>query len=146
MRGANESIAQAKAEYQTFVATQQDAARKEQIAAWLAGHVGYDEKALRDFGKLLHAVTDSTSPAHQGFQTWNVYNLFADLRHSRDERSVTPAEMNSAVALAHAVFFATFYGEGMFGWMNVAVPKLGVETSIGGNCQVSPDGKSIICK
>jgi RHS repeat-associated protein len=65
-RSPGESVSQAEANYSTFVSMNEDQATKDQVNFWLAGNSGYSDKALTQFAAALHAILDSTSPAHTG--------------------------------------------------------------------------------
>jgi len=46
-------------------------AQDEQEKWFKQGKCGYSPEALAAAGLALHAVTDSTSPSHKGFQLWD---------------------------------------------------------------------------
>jgi RHS repeat-associated protein len=108
MRGPGQSVAEAESEYNDFVSNNEDQAMKTQISFWLSGGKGYSDKALAEFAAALHAVEDSTSPAHAGFQVWEWYNPKLVWQHHWAENSITPQQMNASVTAARNAFNATF--------------------------------------
>ena len=55
--------------------------------AWEAQEAGDDRRALHEFGLALHALQDSTSPMHHGFQLWTGNESWPDkIGHGYDER------------------------------------------------------------
>jgi hypothetical protein len=108
-----------------FVADQKEAAQILQSGKIPAGTTEPSLLAIEAFGVLLHAVTDETSPAHEGFQpwdwrdfcsaTWLGCNADSVLSHtSREgEREFTLQRENQAVGAARQWFLYTF-GESFF--------------------------------
>jgi RHS repeat-associated protein len=115
MRGPGQTVEQAEALYNGFVSGQVQAAQEAQIKFWMAnpGSHSLSDEALVHFAMALHAVDDSTSPAHAGFQYWNWINPFLVRRHTRAESSITPQQLQTAVSAAQGLFDQTF---GMFGF------------------------------
>ena len=76
MRSTSETVEQAQSEYNKFVSDSEASAAQDQVNFWKqmtpdaepSGVNGLSSTALSDFGLALHALTDSTSPAHMGFQ------------------------------------------------------------------------------
>jgi hypothetical protein len=115
MRGPGESVMQAEAQYDSFVSGQVQAAQEAQIKFWMAnpGSHSLSNDALVHFAMALHAVTDSTSPAHAGFQLWDWRNPLLVWRHMQNEKNITPGQLQTAVSAAQGLFNQTF---GMFGF------------------------------
>jgi len=118
MAAVGESPAEAEEDYQYFVTMNEDAAMKTQMSFWSAGNPGLSDDALGQFGLALHAILDSTSPAHAGFQAWNVWNIPLVLRHWREESSISPEQLATAVSAARVAFNSTFSPGYLFpsGW------------------------------
>jgi RHS repeat-associated protein len=108
MRGPGQSVADAQSDYQYFVSLYENSATKAQINFWVAGNPGLSKDALAMFGVALHAILDSTSPAHAGFQVWDLWNPALVWRHDRAESSISPQQLNTAVTAAKKAFNATF--------------------------------------
>jgi hypothetical protein len=53
----------------------------------------------------LHALTDATSPAQEGFQLWYGLNI---VTHKLRERSISPEQFNDAVRAAQEAYSQTF--------------------------------------
>ena len=115
MRGPDQSIMQAETQYNSFVSGQVQAAQEAQIKFWKAnpGSHSLSDEALVHFAMALHAVADSTSPAHAGFQLWDWRNPLLIWRHMQNEKSITPAQLQTAVSASQGLFDQTF---GMFGF------------------------------
>jgi hypothetical protein len=68
-------VAQAETQYNNFVSASETQAQSAQMQFWMADPDykldNLSEASLDAFGEALHAVLDSTSPAHSGFQEWN---------------------------------------------------------------------------
>lgn len=116
MRGPDQSVEEAKQLYNDFVANNEEIATRTQVDFWLAGNSGYSDKALASFAAALHAVTDSTSPAHEGFQVWNWRDVKLILRHRKAESSITQQQLQTAIATARAAFRTTF-GQRSLSWL-----------------------------
>lgn len=108
MRGPGQSVQEAEADYNTFVSLNEDQATKDQINFSLSGNTGYSNKALTEFAAALHAITDSTSPAHSGFQLWDWRRPGLVRNHVSRESTITPQQLANAVSAAQAAFIATF--------------------------------------
>jgi RHS repeat-associated protein len=109
MRAPGQSVADAEADYQNFVSTNEDAAAKAQISFWIAGNPGFSNDALKKFALALHAVLDSTSPAHAGFQVWDWRNYPQVRQHIRNENTITTQQLNNAVGAAQNAYNSTFF-------------------------------------
>jgi RHS repeat-associated protein len=109
MRGPGQSVEEAQADYNKFVSMNEDEATKDQINFWLAGNPGYSDKALAEFAAALHAVLDSTSPAHAGFQLWEWWNPRLVRRHTQAEKTISNQQLQNAVSAAQSAFNATFH-------------------------------------
>jgi RHS repeat-associated protein len=120
MRAPWESVAEAEAEYQDFVSTNEDAATKAQVNFWIAGNPGFSNDALKKFALALHAILDSTSPAHAGFQVWDWRNLPDSLYfHERRESTINQQQLSTAVAVAQNAFNSTFSTTVLPSWQSV---------------------------
>ena len=100
----------AAADYNIFVANNENTA---------AALQGYKEdlsvsdltpESLAAFAKALHAVLDSTSPAHEGFQQWKILDAIG---HHFRETSISDDQMKKAVQAARATFYATYLRDGL---------------------------------
>jgi hypothetical protein len=105
---SQQTAVQAEVEYQAFVDTNEDEATQAQMSFWAEGNAAYSNDALYKFGLALHAILDSTSPAHTGFQKWDWRNPIRDVRHSFAEHSISAQQMAAAVLAAQAAFSRTF--------------------------------------
>jgi hypothetical protein len=54
-----------------YIAAANDLVRNSIEAARTAAAQGHQEQSMRSFAIALHALEDSTSPAHEGFQIWS---------------------------------------------------------------------------
>ena len=111
MRGPGQTVEQAQGQFNDFVASSETSAQTAEWTFWLkdidnAGSMS--DEALARFGEALHAVVDSTSPAHVGFQEWNVWNFWGDWKHHNAESKITPQQMNNAINAARNAFNSTF--------------------------------------
>jgi hypothetical protein len=111
MSSPGESEEQAEADYNTFVSMNEDAATNDQVNFWLAGGTGYSDKALAEFAAALHAVVDSTSPTHRGFQVWNWKNPRMVAKHVYGEREsvFSGSVVDEAIPAAQQAFNKTFH-------------------------------------
>jgi hypothetical protein len=112
MRGPDQTIDQAQAQFNDFVSGEETGAPNAQLQFWMADP---DNKldnlsaaSLEAFGQALHAILDSTSPAHAGFQKWIVWNLAADWRHHNAENTISPQQMQNAVNAARNAYNAIY--------------------------------------
>lgn len=108
MRGPGQSVAEAQEDFNDFVSMNEDQAMKTQISFWLSGKTGYSDKALAEFAAALHAIEDSTSPAHAGFQLWEWYNPKLVWQHHWAENTITPQQFQNSVRAAQDAFKNTF--------------------------------------
>ena len=108
MRGPDESVADAQTAFRSFVANHENEATKAQISFWSSGNSGLTDTALAHFGAALHAIVDSTSPMHSGFQTWDWRNPLAVAKHFLGEASISPQQMSTAVSVARSAFVGVF--------------------------------------
>ena len=143
MRGPGESVEEAQADYSTFVSMNEDQATKDQVNFWLAGNPGYSDKALTEFGAALHAILDSTSPAHAGFQVWDWTNLALVLKHTQTENTITPQQLQNAVSAARNAFNMTFnpYNYNEFDLLELTMKPRGLVTSR--ICWIVDNGKTV---
>lgn len=111
MSSPGESVEQAEADYSTFVSMNEEAASKDQVDFWLAVNTGYSDKALAEFAAALHAVVDSTSPTHRGFQVWNWKNPRLVVKHVHGEREsvFSGSVVDEAISAAQRAFNQTFH-------------------------------------
>jgi RHS repeat-associated protein len=109
MRGPGQSVDDAQAEYQDFVSLNEDMAFQTQMNFWAAGNPGLSNDALAEFGAALHAIEDSTSPAHAGFQVWEWWKPALVWKHHWAENSISPQQLNTAVTAARSAFNSTFH-------------------------------------
>ncbi|MCM3872157.1 MAG: hypothetical protein ND895_15850, partial [Pyrinomonadaceae bacterium] len=76
------------------------------------GGKGFSPDALYAVGIAIHTVTDSTSPAHTGFQVWHgldgPINLIRAARHGVLESEITPAQQTEAVNKGREIFRMAF--------------------------------------
>ena len=108
MRGPGQSVDDAKADYDAFVSMNEDMGFQTQMNFWAANNPGLSDDALAEFAAALHAIEDSTSPAHEGFQVWEWWNPKLVLQHHWAENSISPQQMANSVAAARNAFNATF--------------------------------------
>jgi hypothetical protein len=145
MRTPGESVARAEAEYKTFISIHENAALKAQIKFWLAGRTAYSNEALAEFGAALHAILDSTSPTHAGFQVWDPRDVNAVVFHRLGESSIYPQELQDAVAAAKNAFNATFFPYDRFDLLEqILAPRSG-ENVTSKVCWLGPNG-NVICQ
>jgi RHS repeat-associated protein len=143
MRGPGESADDAKAEYDAFVSLNEDMAFQTQMSFWAAGNPGLSDDALAEFAAALHAIEDSTSPAHAGFQVWEWWNPKLVWQHHWAENSISPQQMNNSVAAARNAFNATFHPQmNQFDLLQLIVQpqKEEVKSKI---CYNTEDGKKV---
>jgi hypothetical protein len=93
------------------------------------------DEALARFGEALHAILDSTSPAHAGFQKWDRRNPFLLIAHHNAEKTINPQQMQNATTAARNAFNSTF---GMFGF-TIAPPEPTVTLTVT-NCVTDSNG------
>jgi RHS repeat-associated protein len=116
MRSDSETVQQAESEYNKFVSDSETSAAQDQVNFWKqmspdanpSGVDGLSSTALSDFGLALHAVADSTSPAHIGFQEWKWYDPMGVWDHHQTEANISPFQMQNAVNVARQAFRTTF--------------------------------------
>jgi hypothetical protein len=102
--------AQAAQQFSDFVSGNESSAQKAQMQFW-AGDPSDNElsdSALATFGLALHAMVDSTSPAHSWFQMWNWMNPFLVMNHTEAEKTISRTELINAANVARETFNATF--------------------------------------
>jgi hypothetical protein len=117
MRGPGQTVEQAEGQFNDFVSGEEGLAQHDQMQFWAADPgAGIDnqlsDQALADFARALHAVLDSTSPAHAGFQLWDWRNPLLFWRHHQAEKSINPQQLQTAVSAARHAYNNTF---GFFG-------------------------------
>jgi hypothetical protein len=109
MRAPGQSVADAQAKYSDFVSTEEAAANNLQIyfSDPDTEMTQINPESLAEFGKALHAIEDSLSPAHAGFQVWD-YNPAHVLHHHNAENSINAQQMQNAVNAARSAFNTTY--------------------------------------
>jgi RHS repeat-associated protein len=123
MRGPDQTVEQAQTQYNDFVESSEQSAQNAQMRFWMndpdanEDHALSDQ-ALADFAEALHAILDSTSPAHEGFQVWDWRNPALIVRHHNAEKTINDQQMQGAVSAARNAFNNTFGG--LFG---ITVPN-----------------------
>jgi hypothetical protein len=112
MSSPDQTVAQAQSQYNDFVSGEESEAQDAQMKFWTADP---DNKlndlspaSLEAFGKALHAVLDSTSPTHAGFQKWNWMNPSLVRQHINGESSISSQQMQNAVNAARNTYNATY--------------------------------------
>ena len=116
MSSDSENVVQAEAEYNKFVSDSETAAAQDQVMFWNqmtpdvqpSGIGGLSSNALGKFGLALHAVADSTSPVHRGFQEWKYYDLPGVWDHHQGEAQISPYQMQNAIRVVQNEFKKTF--------------------------------------
>jgi hypothetical protein len=117
MSSPGQTAADAAQQFSDFVSGNEADAQTIQIQFWLGDPASavdnqLSDSALTAFGLALHAMVDSTSPAHAGFQTWNVWNPFLVKNHVEAEKTITQPQLINAANVARNAFNETF---GVFG-------------------------------
>jgi RHS repeat-associated protein len=140
MRGPNQTVEQAQGQFNDFVSSTETSAQTAQWTFWLndpdnAGSVS--DEALARFREALHAIVDSTSPAHAGFQKWDWRNPALFIAHHNAEKTINPQQMLNAITAAQNAFNLTF---GNFGF-TAPPPKEHVTHKI---CYI--DDKKEVCQ
>jgi RHS repeat-associated protein len=112
MRSPGQTVEQAQTQYNNFVSSSETEAQNAQMQFWMADPDNkldnLSDASLEAFGEALHAVLDSTSPAHSGFQEWNWMNPFAVRQHINAEKTISPQQMQNAVNAARNAYNATY--------------------------------------
>ena len=116
MRSDSETVEQAQSEYNKFVSDSETTAAQDQVNFWKqmspdaapSGVNGLSSDALSEFGLALHAVADSTSPAHMGFQEWKWYDPMGVWDHHQTEANISKYQMQNAVDTTRQAFRRTF--------------------------------------
>lgn len=128
MREPGQSVADAQGKFNDFVKNNEDAANNLQI--YMSDpdteFTTLTPEALEAFGAALHAIEDSLSPAHAGFQVWD-YNPIHIVQHHFNENSISPQQMQNAVNAARGAFNSAF----SFFNFNVPLDNSSVTTSQG---------------
>ena len=112
MRSPGQTVDQAETQYNSFVSAAENEAQTAQLQFWMADPDNrldnISDASLAAFGQALHAIEDSTSPMHAGFQEWNWINPLAVVRHIHGEETISPQQMKNAVTAAQNAFNATY--------------------------------------
>ncbi|MGH9533337.1 MAG: hypothetical protein ACRD2E_00600 [Terriglobales bacterium] len=107
MRAPGESISKAKSDTESFINSAESSARADQAA-------GDNQKAMTDFGRAVHAISDETSPMHRDGQgnpiEWHnpIEHPILAKEHSDGERHITPAQLAAAVSAVQTAYGKTF--------------------------------------
>jgi len=89
MRGsAKQRVSEAETLYDNFLAENLS------LSKVLLGNPHYEPNRWLYLGKSLHAIADNTSPAHEGFQVWE---LGGAIDHIKREWNITPTRLRAAV-------------------------------------------------
>ena len=109
MRAPGQSVADAQAKFSDFVSTNEAVANNSQIyfSDPDTEMTEINSESLAAFGEALHAIEDSLSPAHAGFQVWD-YNPAHVLHHHNAESSINAQQMQNAVNAARNAFNTTY--------------------------------------
>jgi RHS repeat-associated protein len=115
MRGPGQTVEEAQTQFNDFVESSEQSAQNAQMRFWMNDRDADDDhalsdQALADFASALHAILDSTSPAHEGFQVWDWRNPALIRRHHNAEKTINAQQMQSAVSAARNAFNSTFGG------------------------------------
>jgi len=108
MRAANQTVRQAEFLAAQFYTEQIDLATR----IWRGEEKGTPEDAMMALGRALHLVMDLTSPAHRGFQVWDLWPNNIGKHRRRESKPPTAEEMNMAVTMMR-VAFAQIFGDDM---------------------------------
>ena len=121
MRSPGQTVQQAQSDYNDFVSGEETAAGQEQMIFWMSDPDNkldqVSDQALEEFGHALHAILDSTSPAHEGFQVWDYNPAHIWAHHNAEKAPPTAQQMLNAVTAAQLAWQTTF---SQFG---IQVPK-----------------------
>jgi hypothetical protein len=108
MRAPWQSVNEAEGLYNQFLTEHLAAAIAAQRAWKALGHCDDSPEALDEFGYIFHAVTDSISPAHRGFQIWDWPDISGDIKHRGEENVIYPNEMRESVSAATGYYNLIF--------------------------------------
>ena len=140
MRGPDQTVEQAQGQFNDFVSGTETSAQTAEWTFWLNdpdNEGSMSDEALARFGEALHAILDSTSPAHAGFQKWDWRNPALVIAHHNAEKTINPQQMQNAINAARSAFNSTF---GMFGFTIATEPKATVTVTVT-NCVTDSNGK-----
>ena len=109
MRSPNQTIDQARGAHEKYISQNlHDAIR--------AQKEGHRTEALRALGRGIHAISDATSPAHEGYQVWNglpglfdsgpvaAIKLGLAAAHAASEQAITPAKLDATAILIQSYY------------------------------------------
>jgi hypothetical protein len=96
MSNPGQSVEEAQQQYRDFICSQ---LRSAQSAPTRYG-------AIRQLGMGMHAIMDSTSPSHRGFQVWVPMDIdpIGAWRHRQAESTITPNDLEVTVDLLRGYF------------------------------------------
>ena len=101
MRSPYEAIANAKVNYEQFVKEKKQLAKTTRLhASFVSKECDDFKKAIRSIGAAFHALSDSKSPSHAGFQIW--YGP-SDVLQFREDHSHLPDFPYPSYLFAHAL-------------------------------------------
>jgi len=109
MRAPGENIEQAKADTQNFISEKESEATNAMTAGKTTTASGLSKDALTAVGDAIHTESDKTSPAHTDAagnpREWIIRNF---QQHNKEEATITPGQMDSAVKAERQVFQKAF--------------------------------------
>ncbi len=108
MRGPGESASFAQRDYQNFVCSNIRTAQRFESR-------GQHRNAIFAVGQAFHALMDSTSPAHVGFQEWRGLRHVQQANdHRRKESSISKSQLGGTASLLRS-YYNTFTSGGSCG-------------------------------
>jgi hypothetical protein len=116
-RAPDQTVPEAQALFSKLVDDSIWEAQHTQAGFEAAGGYGLNLDALSAFAKAAHAITDSLSPAHGGFQEWggwfqNPWGTAIE-GHGQRESTITPAQLSQNAQAVRQLFIRTF-GQKMY--------------------------------
>ena len=117
-----------------FVASREEEAETLQSNYAASGGTGISDKALKEFGKALHTITDELSPTHRDSDgnplKWEgVTHLLATKKHVAGESKITPEQLQKATDAAKQAFLKTF-GEELYNIATQQRSAIGTESDV----------------
>jgi RHS repeat-associated protein len=109
MRAPGENIDKAKSDTQNFINGKESAATNAMNASKTTSASGLNKDALTAVGDAMHTESDKTSPAHTDAQGNPREWIIMDFQeHNKEESTISPAQMDSAVKAEQQVFQKSF--------------------------------------
>jgi len=142
LRAPGQSVTEARSAYNAFVSDHLSRATQIQINFWAHANPGLSDDALRQFAVALHALMDSTSPAHFAFQEWNLWRP-RSVAHVGLETTITRWELDYATRVARESFNQTFGGGGLFNPFDLL--ELLSRQNSNGNLPTVQTGSTSVC-